>query len=208
MSRFASCANGTAGSSEDQEAARPAHVSLPRRSRRIHTPPLHLLGDRLLTLPTTHMPDKGTWRLVFHTSLHSSMKAKRFIRFRTDGGAKMSASAPYVPGVVSSSSLYFAATCSTRSRPRRSTSSCSSRNPSRYQPLFGARHSNGTRHGILHVVRAGVAVASIRTALLASRRSRPSSPMPGRAASGDTSVALFERHSTFQWHGVRGGSSV
>ncbi len=57
------------------------------------------LGDRLLTLPTTHMPDAGTWEIVFTHRFNQSIDEGEAIHslFGLDGGANVGIGLSYVP---------------------------------------------------------------------------------------------------------------
>jgi hypothetical protein len=57
------------------------------------------LGDRLLTLPTTHMPAEGTWEVVFTHRFNQSIDEGEAIHslFGLDGGANVGIGLSYVP---------------------------------------------------------------------------------------------------------------
>jgi hypothetical protein len=57
------------------------------------------LGDRLLTLPTTHVPDEGTWEVVFAHRFNQSLDEGEAIHslFGLDSGANVGIGLSYVP---------------------------------------------------------------------------------------------------------------
>jgi hypothetical protein len=57
------------------------------------------LGDRLLTLPTTHMPAEGTWEVVFTHRFNQSLDEGEAIHslFGLDSGANVGIGLSYVP---------------------------------------------------------------------------------------------------------------
>ena len=57
------------------------------------------LGDRLLTLPTTHMPDAGTWEVVFTHRFNQSLDEGEAIHslFGLDSGANVGIGVSWVP---------------------------------------------------------------------------------------------------------------
>src|SRR5688500_4147769 len=57
------------------------------------------LGDRLLTLPTTHMPAEGTWEVVFAHRFNQPLEEGEAIHslFGLDSGANVGIGLSYVP---------------------------------------------------------------------------------------------------------------